>query len=122
MRSRARRSWRRPARAQPSPLPGGGEEPTTAASPELLELHRVLDHPQLLDHARRFDQLDLLALDEALRKLEAIDAELLRVVELRYFAGLTLEETGEVLGMNAQKTHRAWTFAKGWLRRELGEA
>lgn len=68
------------------------------------------------------DALDLLALDEALRKLESVDPELLRTVELRYFAGLTLEETGEVLGMNAQKTHRAWTLAKGWLRRELGEA
>ena len=63
--------------------------------------------------------VDLLALDEALQALEREDAQLLRVVELRYFAGLTLEETGEVLGMTVTQTHRAWTAAKSWLRCEL---
>ena len=62
---------------------------------------------------------DLLALDEALARLGEEDETLLRVVELRFFGGLTLEETGSVLGMSLQKTFKAWTFARAWLRREL---
>ena len=63
--------------------------------------------------------VDLLALDEALERLGERDANLLRVVELRYFAGLTLEETGDVLGRALGQVHRDWTFVRGWLRREL---
>ncbi|MEM8885744.1 MAG: sigma-70 family RNA polymerase sigma factor [Planctomycetota bacterium] len=63
--------------------------------------------------------IDLIALDEALEALGRNDAELLRVVELRYFAGLTFEETGEVLGLSPQQVHRAWGFARAWLRTEM---
>lgn len=63
--------------------------------------------------------VDLLALDEALEALARHDPELLRVVELRYFAGLTLEETGDALGMTAQQVYRAWGFARAWLRTEM---
>jgi len=65
------------------------------------------------------DELDLVALDEALGRLAAHDDELARIVELRFFGGLTLEETGDVLGLTVRQVHRAWTTARAWLHREL---
>ena len=65
------------------------------------------------------DDLDLIALDEALIKLGETDEELMRVVELRFFAGLTLEEAGTVLDKTVRQVHRAWVLAKSWLHREL---
>jgi RNA polymerase sigma factor (TIGR02999 family) len=63
--------------------------------------------------------IDLLALDEALDRLRGIDEQLAQIVELRHFAGLTLEETGRALGISTTQAHRGWGFARGWLRREL---
>lgn len=63
--------------------------------------------------------MDVLALNEALEHLSATDRQLATIVELRYFAGLTLEETGETLGLTVRQVHRAWTLARGWLHREL---
>jgi RNA polymerase sigma factor (TIGR02999 family) len=63
--------------------------------------------------------IDLLALDEALGRLAAFDAGLCRVVELRYFGGLTTRETAEVLGVSPATVEREWATARGWLRREL---
>jgi RNA polymerase sigma factor (TIGR02999 family) len=65
--------------------------------------------------------LDLLALDEALARLaveEPIDAQ---VVEMRFFAGLTIEEVAEVLGVNEKTVRRHWNYAKAWLYREVGK-
>jgi RNA polymerase sigma-70 factor, ECF subfamily len=62
---------------------------------------------------------DLLALDDALRALEELDARKSRVVELRFFAGLTAEETAAVLGVSTDTVARDWKFAKTWLYREL---
>jgi RNA polymerase sigma-70 factor (ECF subfamily) len=62
---------------------------------------------------------ELLALNDALERLGERDEELLRIVELRYFGGLTLEETASMLGMTVRQVHRRWTFARGWLRRTL---
>jgi RNA polymerase sigma factor (TIGR02999 family) len=62
---------------------------------------------------------ELLALDEALRALEALDAQKGRVVELRYFAGLSIEETAEVLGVSPTTVRREWRRAKAWLYRAL---
>src|ERR1051326_4558572 len=59
------------------------------------------------------------ALDEALERLEAIDAEQARIVELRFFAGLSVEETADALGVSAGTLKRRWSLARAWLHREL---
>ena len=64
--------------------------------------------------------LDLEALDEALTRLEAFDPELARVVEVRFFGGLSIEETAEAVGLSPATVKRRWTLAKAWLARELG--
>jgi RNA polymerase sigma factor (TIGR02999 family) len=59
------------------------------------------------------------ALDEALSRLEQIDPEQARIVELRYFAGLTIEETADALGMSPATLKRRWALARAWLYRDL---
>lgn len=61
----------------------------------------------------------LLALDEALNRLSAMDPQQGRVVELRYFGGLTMDETAEVMGISPATVGREWTLAKAWLYGEL---
>ena len=63
--------------------------------------------------------LDLTELDEALTALAAFDPRQARVVELRFFAGLSIEETAEVLGISPATVKREWNVAKAWLRRAL---
>jgi RNA polymerase sigma factor (TIGR02999 family) len=63
---------------------------------------------------------DLVALDDALETLAAMDPRRSRVVELRYFGGLTVEETAEVLKVSAETVMHDWKLAKAWLLRELG--
>jgi len=71
----------------------------------------------------RHNDIDVLALDEALQKLAALDESLARIVELRYFGGLTVEETAEVVGLSPATVKRQWTLARAWLKRALeGEA
>ena len=65
---------------------------------------------------------DVLALDDALATLEEIDPRKGRVVELRFFAGLNVEETAAVLGVSTDTVSRDWKFAKTWLYRELRDA
>jgi len=65
------------------------------------------------------DDLDLIALDDALRDLEAVAPRQCRVVELRYFGGLDIEETAEALSISPATVKREWTMAKAWLRREI---
>jgi RNA polymerase sigma factor (sigma-70 family) len=62
---------------------------------------------------------DLVALDEALGRLEQIDAEQARLVELRFFGGLTIEETAEAMNISPATVKRHWTLARAWLAREL---
>lgn len=62
---------------------------------------------------------DVVALDDALEALEALDPRKCRVVELRFFTGLTVEETAAVLDVSTDTVSRDWTFAKTWLSREL---
>ncbi len=65
--------------------------------------------------------LDVVALDEALNRLAEIDEQQSRVVELRYFSGLTVEETAEVMGISKATVKRDWSVAKAWLYRELSD-
>ena len=62
---------------------------------------------------------DLLTLDEALNSLATIDAQQSRVVELRVFGGLTVEETAEALGISPRTVKREWSMAKAWLHRQI---
>ncbi len=66
--------------------------------------------------------IDLLALDEALDTLAALDSRKVQVIELRFFAGLTVEETAEVLGVAADTVARDWRMARSWLLRELDKS
>jgi RNA polymerase sigma factor (TIGR02999 family) len=63
--------------------------------------------------------LDIVALDEALERLAKIDEQQSRIVELRFFSGLTVEETAEVLSISPATVKRDWSMAKAWLHREL---
>ena len=65
--------------------------------------------------------LNLVALDDALRLLSEMDERKGKVVELRFFGGLTVAETAEVLGVSADTVMRDWRLAKVWLRREMGK-
>jgi len=63
--------------------------------------------------------VDIDALDQALTRLAALDPQQARLVELRYFGGLTIEETAEVLRVSPATVKRSWVVAKAWLRKEL---
>jgi RNA polymerase sigma factor (TIGR02999 family) len=92
---------------------------------------RVTLDDQNIDHAnvasgagvgaafRRPDDIDVLALDEALTRLAALDAEQARIIELRYFGGLTLEETAEAVGVSLATVKRQFAMARAWLKRAL---
>jgi RNA polymerase sigma factor (TIGR02999 family) len=67
-------------------------------------------------------QVDVLALDQALERLERIDPRQARVVELRYFGGLSAPEAAEVLEVSLATVNRDWAMARAWLFRELGGA
>ena len=74
-----------------------------------------------VDRSASAPDLDLLALDEALGRLEALDPQKSRIVELRYFGGLGIEETAEVIGISPATVKRDWSMARAWLRSEIGE-
>ena len=84
------------ARRRPGP-PGTGQRPGAAAEP----------------------REDLLALDEALTKLAATNRQAAELVQLRYFAGLTLPEAAEAMGIAPRTAGRLWAYARAWLRREV---
>lgn len=64
-------------------------------------------------------EVDLIALDEALKRLAKVDSRQSRMVELRFFAGLTLAETSEVMAISEATVSRDWALVKAWLHREL---
>jgi RNA polymerase sigma factor (TIGR02999 family) len=67
-------------------------------------------------------EIDVLALHESLERLAAFDPQQERIVELRYFGGLTIDETAEVIGISAATVVREWTIAKAWLRADLSRS
>src|SRR5712692_9690536 len=77
-----------------------------------------------LDEAAVFSRerhRELIAVDELLARLASLDPEGSRIVELRFFGGLSLEETAEVMGLSIAKVRRDWSVAKAWFTRELGK-
>lgn len=79
--------------------------------------HRVtLDGDPAVDGP---EELDLLGLEEALVKLERLDAESARLVELRFFSGLSHPQIAELTGTSLRQVERRWSFARAWLRSEL---
>jgi RNA polymerase sigma factor (TIGR02999 family) len=67
------------------------------------------------------EQVDIIALDEALEALAAKHPDHARIVEMRFFAGLTIDEVAAVLGVTARTVERRWRFARAWLRQALSE-
>ena len=81
--------------------------------------------PAVLDEALVVSEdraSDLVMIDEALTRLEQLDARQAKVVELRFFGGLSVEETAQVMGISAPTVKREWAMAKAWLHRELSVA
>lgn len=100
------------ARRRKAAKKGGGAES--------LELDETLNMGSLWGSAVKAVDVDLIALDEALRKLSALDARQSRIVELRYFGGLTIAETARYLEVSDMTVKREWHSARLWLLRELG--
>ena len=83
------------------------------------ELRAAAMRRSLVARARLKKDEAILALDDALTKLQAVDDESARLVQLRYFAGFTQAEAADILGMNSQSADRLWAFAKAWLHRNI---
>jgi RNA polymerase sigma factor (TIGR02999 family) len=75
--------------------------------------------PEILDLATDPDR-EIVVVDDALERLGQEDPRAVKLVELRYFAGLSIEESARVLGVSPATARREWTFARGWLQRALG--
>jgi len=82
-------------------------------------VHVALDSAVSTPGTDSVDAVDALALDRALEKLESLDPTQGKVVELRFFGGLTVDETAAAMGLSTATIKREWALAKGWLHREL---
>jgi RNA polymerase sigma factor (TIGR02999 family) len=94
------------ARSRQAAKRGGGQYRLS-----LSEVDRIASRPDV----------NLIALDEALGRLEAVDPQKSRIVELRYFGGLGIEETAKVIGISPATVKRDWSMARAWLRSEIGD-
>jgi RNA polymerase sigma-70 factor, ECF subfamily len=81
---------------------------------------RITLYDQTLEEQR--EVVDVLAINEALEHLKALDARACRIVELHFFGGLTFEEMGLVLGMSSRSVKRDWSMARSWLHKELAQS
>lgn len=93
------------ARARLADKRGGSDQQRLS----ITSAEKLVKHPEL----------DLLALHEAMEQLAALDRQQERIVELRFFGGLSIEETAEVLGVGHATIERDWKMARAWLRRKL---
>ena len=87
--------------------------------------HTMDDHsefPLAAPSTDSFDHFDLLTLDEALNRLEKHDARMSRIVELLFFAQMTIKLTARILGISTRQVDRDWKAAKSWLHRELSRS
>ena len=82
-------------------------------------LRHRLSLDETVDFSVRPD-LDLLALDDALTALERLDSDQSRIVELRFFGGLSTEEASGALGVSTRTVERGWRIARAWLAKEIG--
>ena len=82
------------------------------------DLHRVTDLPEEVEGGLRLDE-EMLGLDTALTRLSDVDARLAQVVELRYFAGLSIPETARAPGVSPRSADRLWAYARAWLHQEV---
>ena len=82
-------------------------------------VHLQVDGIELAD--LNADVVDLLTLDDALKRLAEMDAQQAQIVELRYFSGFSIEDTADVLGVSPTTVKRDWRAAKAWLRHELNQ-
>jgi len=121
---------------------GGGEDASWENRAHYLRMAARAMRHILIDHARRKRSdkkggkrsreplnegialtgepgVDLLALDEALNRLAAIDGQMVQVVELRFFGGLSVEETARVMSISKSTVKHEWMMAKAWLKQEL---
>ena len=96
------------ARARGAAKRGGGNVQVT------------LDDALLADRRQGPDAIDVMAVDKALHDLARLDPQQARIVELRFFGGLSVEETADALEISPATVKRHWTIAKAWLAREIG--
>lgn len=86
------------------------------------EFARIELNEDVSQRAAPIDYAELMAIDEALDKLASVDPDAARLVKLRYFAGLTVEEAADALAISPRTVKRNWSYARAWLQRELGGA
>lgn len=114
--NRAWLTWSAIAVAFRSTLPSSSVATTDQQEPCLERSVRNLEGNHAICELRG---VDLLALDAALARLETLEPRVTRLVELRFFAGLTVSETAAVLGVSPATVKRDWSLARAWLHREL---
>lgn len=116
--ARARNATKRTPPSSTSP--SSHNPPGTPSRPSAREAHQGVEHapaPTILLPGE--GNVDLEAMDAALEKLAQLDPQKVQIVELRYFAGLTGEETARALGVSPSTIAREWAFIRVWLHREL---
>jgi RNA polymerase sigma factor (TIGR02999 family) len=84
-----------------------------------IDLDENLSRGAASRSAAPIDYAELLAVNEALDKLAIVDPEAARLVKLRYFAGLTVEEAADAMALSPRTVKRNWSYARAWLQREL---